>query len=408
MISTEKDSVSILMLITSFYPAPMGGSERQAFQLAKSLKAKGCDVFIMAFGDAGQKQDEFVEGLRVFRIRPIISRKPTETPLKHAPVQIEYNKNERRNFEVPGRKSLFSFVQYFYFYFNVLWLIKSKRLPIHIIYVPMMEWTAFIASLLGRTLNKNVIIKDSTMNGITNLNRYPFGERMKRTIISNCHFVAMSTAINDNYLRAGIRKEKIYIVPNGIQLPALPVRHNVEKNKFIFVGNLYQQPAKGVDILLKSWKLVVNQIPDAYLTIIGDGHNTAYDEYTSALGIASNVHFAGKQLDFKDRLLKSLAFILPSRREGMSNALLEAMSFGVPCIATDISGSQDLITHNQNGLLIPVEDEVALAEAVIYFYRNPAIAEKMGAKGRQTIEEGYTIEQVSERYYQLFKSLTKR
>ncbi|MBK7649501.1 MAG: glycosyltransferase [Flammeovirgaceae bacterium] len=84
------------------------------------------------------------------------------------------------------------------------------------------------------------------------------------------------------------------------------------------------------------------------------GHLASYQEYIIRLGIQHNVHFKGKQSQFQNDLLESMAFILPSRREGMSNALLEAMSLGVTCIATDISGNQDLLRNKINGLLVPL------------------------------------------------------
>jgi glycosyltransferase involved in cell wall biosynthesis len=153
--------------------------------------------------------------------------------------------------------------------------------------------------------------------------------------------------------------------------------------------------------------MVVAEIPEAELFIIGDGDLPAYSRYVIELGISDKVHFLGKQTSVDEHLLESAAFILPSRREGMSNALLEAMALGVPCIATNISGNCDLIDNNVNGLLIPVEDEHSLAVAVAYIFNNPKTAEKMGLEARKTILGGYDFKTVSDKYFRVFVDLIK-
>jgi glycosyltransferase involved in cell wall biosynthesis len=250
---------------------------------------------------------------------------------------------------------------------------------------------------------KKVVVKDSTVNGITNLLRYPFGKSMQRVIIGNSIFVAMTQAIKKNYIISGIKENNIYLIPNGVDVPTIQWTHK-NNERFVFVGNLYQQPAKGVDVLLKAWKMVIKQIPDVQLDIIGNGNIEAYNNYVKTLGIANNVRFLGKQTEVQKYLVESRAFILPSRREGMSNALLEAMALGMPCIATNISGSQDLIQPFLNGMLLPAEDEIALTEAIVYIYKNSLKAQLMGKEARVAIEKGYAFNIVAEKYFQLFTS----
>jgi glycosyltransferase involved in cell wall biosynthesis len=107
-------------------------------------------------------------------------------------------------------------------------------------------------------------------------------------------------------------------------------------------------------------------------------------------------------------LLSSRLFVLPSRGEGLSNALLEAMSLGIPCVATDISGSQDLIRNRVNGLLVPSENAQALAEAIAFMLDNPAEAARMGLNAMNTIKEGYTMTAVADEYIRLYKELASK
>ena len=101
-------------------------------------------------------------------------------------------------------------------------------------------------------------------------------------------------------------------------------------------------------------------------------------------------------------MLAADIFVLPSRREGMPNVLMEAMMRALPCVATDISGCQDLIDHNVNGLLVPAADITSLAQNIIFMLTNRTMAAKMGANARQTIIQSYNIEDIADKYAALY------
>jgi glycosyltransferase involved in cell wall biosynthesis len=113
----------------------------------------------------------------------------------------------------------------------------------------------------------------------------------------------------------------------------------------------------------------------------------------------------GKRTDVKALLLESDIFVLPSRREGMPNALMEAMLLGLPCIATDISGCQDLIKHGESGLLVPPANVEKLADAITYLMNNPNEGKKMGTLARKTILELNTMEIVANQYLALYNNV---
>lgn len=402
MTSTAKGKVTVMMLIVPFHPAPMGGAELQATNVARRLKSNGNDVFIVTIAMKGQAAEDNFEGIKVFRVKQLFDLSAVKRPSAKKKVKIEYEKNRTENFAVQTKKSVFALLNYFFFFINVLRLLRSKNLNVDIIYTPIVEWVGYIATLLALRLKKTVFIKDSTMNGVSSLLRYPMGSRMHATIVKEANFIAMTHAIQRNFLAAGIARSRTFQIPNGVALSEKPDRTNVNRNTFIFVGNLYQQPAKGVDILLKAWKMVTWKYPQMQLQIVGDGATQEYHDYVKEIGIENNVSFLGKRKDIPQLFSHAYAFVLPSRREGMSNALLEAMSSGLPCIATDISGNQDLIVHGRNGLLVPVEDEESLAKAIIEMYEDQAFATQAGIEARRTIENGYTQDQVAARYEDAF------
>jgi glycosyltransferase involved in cell wall biosynthesis len=229
-------------------------------------------------------------------------------------------------------------------------------------------------------------------------------------IIAQAQFVAMTRVIENNLRAAGVPAEKIHRIPNGIAVrealqPAPDKDIAALPPTVLFVGNLYQQPAKGIDILLKAWKEVSADRPEAVLKVVGEGDLTAYQAYADKLGIANSVRFPGKQTDAAAFYREAQVFVLPSRREGMSNALMEAMLAGLPCVATDISGSQDLIQNGVNGLLVPPADIPALAKAIGHLLAHPAEALQMGVQARKTIIEKNDIRVVADEYIALYGKL---
>ena len=264
-----------------------------------------------------------------------------------------------------------------------------------------------MAARLGKVLGKMVVTKDSTMNGFRSLERYPSGRKLQQMIIANSSFIAMTRVIEENLVRAGVPREKIYQIPNGIEISANVERTNSDSylQNVLFVGNLYQQPAKGIDILLKAWYLIAEKYPKASLQVIGDGVIPAYRDFANKLGISGSVQFSGKQADLEKYYRWASLFVLPSRREGMSNALMEAMMLGLPCLASDISGNQDLIQNGVNGLLVPAMDIESLAKGICYIFSHPEEALIMGRRARETIVQQVDIRIIADKYILLYKNL---
>lgn len=267
-----------------------------------------------------------------------------------------------------------------------------------------MEWVAIVGAALGKIMGKKVLVKDSTMNGLTKIGFMPVGKLFQRLVINNCNFIAMTKEIENNYLKLKVSQNRIYKIPNGVKIPRVVNQKWENEYKCLFVGNLYQQPAKGVDILLQSWVQVLKEFPESVLDIVGDGDINMYEEVTRKLNINNSVKLWGKQEDTEIFYLNSNLFVLPSRREGMSNALLEAMSYSLPCIATDISGSQDLIEHMCDGIIVPVEDINNLALAIIWVFNNYNQAKQFGEKASKKIRENYSLESISKKYQGLYRN----
>ncbi|MDC7278814.1 glycosyltransferase [Butyrivibrio fibrisolvens] len=155
-----------------------------------------------------------------------------------------------------------------------------------------------------------------------------------------------------------------------------PINSN-EKNKtdsslydVCSVGRLHED--KDYDTLINAFELVVRDIPEAKLHIYGDGPlQEYYEDMCKNKNIEANIIFEGQKNNIENELLKHEIFVFASKAEGMPNALLEAMAYGLACVSSDCDfGPADLIKDGENGLLVPVGDVQKMAFKIEYLLNN--------------------------------------
>lgn len=395
-------------------PMAIGGAEIQALHLYNGLTAAGIKVKMITWGKLWHKRKGSHMNVPFVRIKSflnLITDIPSVFKKKSATIKktrIIYDDKLEVTNQMTGKVWLGMILRYRLFYINCLVYLWIRRRQFDIIHVHMMEWPAIVAVKIGRRLNKQVVIKDSTMNGIYNLLRYPDGEKKQQEIAGYAYCVAMTRMIHSNYLKAGIPPERIADIPNGIYITPKPIKNKAWNYKVIFVGNLTQQPAKGIDILLLAWKKVIASVPNASLHIVGSGDIETYELFTRSEGINESVVLLGKRQNVRELLLESDVFVLPSRREGMSNALMEAMLCAMPIIATEVSGSQDLIQNEVSGLLVPIADVNKLATAIIYMLKQDKHALQMGENAYNSIVEKCDMKKIALKYEQLYQKILQK
>jgi len=142
--------------------------------------------------------------------------------------------------------------------------------------------------------------------------------------------------------------------------------------------------------------------------IIGSGPEHQRLLYTiHDLGLEGCVRLAG-QLSadaVRQRLQNADAFLLSSVSEGLSNAALEAMACGLPVVATDCGGMREAITNGVEGLIVPVRDAPALAEALERLWRDPVLRRRVGAMGRQKVLQYFSLSNQTAQFVELFTTL---
>jgi glycosyltransferase involved in cell wall biosynthesis len=224
----------------------------------------------------------------------------------------------------------------------------------------------------------------------------------------------------DAYLAAeGIPAERSIYIPTGVDIarfhPAdgMPASPRPHLREIACVARF--EHSKGIDVLLRAWSLLLR--PDTSeagsgrprLLLIGDGLlRPQFEALAHQLSLDDSVVFMGHRDDIAETLQRCYAFVLPSRWEGLPNALLEAMACGLPCVATRVSGSEDVLTDGVNGLLVPPEQPIALSEALRRLLDDSDFAARLGSAARTTIEREYSLPTVVDQFIALYRRLTQQ
>ena len=167
----------------------------------------------------------------------------------------------------------------------------------------------------------------------------------------------------------------------------------------VYTGRLDE--VKGIRCLLQAWPLVRARYETATLIVVGDGSlRQVVDEHASAGVVAT-----GRVADVKPYLEAADAFVLPSRSEASSIALLEAMAVGLPVVATGVGGTLDLIADGDNGLLVAPEDPGALARGLLRLLDEPGRRRAMGEAARRAVLDSHRVETRVERLVELYRSV---
>lgn len=171
-----------------------------------------------------------------------------------------------------------------------------------------------------------------------------------------------------------------------------------------FIGRLVKQ--KGASYLLQAMALV-NQCRPVYLLIIGTGPlEPELRRQTQQSGLEDKVFFLGRRSDVLEILPHLDIVVIPSLWEGLSTVMLEAMAFRVPVIATHVSGSCEVIRHNETGLLVAPQDPVGLAQAILTLLDNSPEAQRM-AERAYSIARSYTIQNAARNYAEIYRQLLR-
>lgn len=226
--------------------------------------------------------------------------------------------------------------------------------------------------------------------------------------------IAISNAVKNVLTDAGIDPGTVRVAHSGVDPSRLdsfdPVRVEAFRQRgrvgtttrlIGMVGILEQR--KGYDVLLRAIRTLRDEGEDIACLAAGEGPLRQHlSSLIQELGLAGRVHLVGFVEDMASFYRSLDLFVLPSNKEAMGNALMEAMLVRVPVVASRVGGPMEIVEEGVSGMLFPVGDSTSLAGRIRTLLRDPGLRERLGAAGRERVLRYFTMERMAEaneRYY---------
>ena len=173
---------------------------------------------------------------------------------------------------------------------------------------------------------------------------------------------------------------------------------------FGFLGRLLE--IKGADLMIEAFNEIKNKAADSVLLIVGDGEEREHlENLVKQFNIEDRVIFAGYQKNVYDYMNVFDCFILPSVREGLPMAVLEAMAMKKPVISTPVSGLKNLITQEYNGLILDERTKKKLADAMLRMYSDKDMADKIAENAYSYILDKYNINKYMQQLQEIYNKI---
>jgi glycosyltransferase involved in cell wall biosynthesis len=363
------------MVIPKYPPPVIGGMERQAHELSKTLQALGVTVVVVSgLTGSGRPGLEIVEGIPVQRIALL--------PQKWL------------RFPVTG--------------WALFRAMLRERERIDVVHVHNMSWFGALAVLVAKGLRKPILAKLPTAT------EQAFGGKpLHLSLFTQCDAIAvMAQDSIEDMQRYGFPEQRIFKITNGVSMrnfaPPPPGERRTERLlNVLFVGRL--EPAKGVLDLLAVWPHVLAGVGRPMrLTVCGDGPQEAeLRAFIREHRLEGSVILKGHVSDVAAELGAADIFVLPSYVEGNSNAVLEAMASGLPVLSTRAGGTPLLVGPDGAEWLFEPRDRAGLQERLLRLANDASLRERVGQAMLARIHAHLTIEAVAERYRSVYEALAQ-
>lgn len=385
-------ALGVCFLITDF-DAPTGGVQSHTRRLIEGLSKQGVKLSVCARNYHRRPRNEVNNGV-------IIHRTP-----------------------VP-RTSLRASNSALYLADGFAWLLRNRD-RFDVLHCQQMFGPAMLGLFAKQLLGKPVVVRVTStgdLGEVRHIRRMPFARfRLRQLRAVDC-WVALTSAMRDEILTLGVLPERVRIIPNSTAIPTdagfAPGIHERYRTALgidypkmaVFAGRLSEE--KGLDVLLRAWARLCPTHSEAHLVILGSGgrfRNVEEDlrQLCQSLQLEERVHFLGHVSNVMDYLLAADLFVLPTRAEGMSNSLVEAMAAGVPIVTTDIPANLDLVEHERNALLTEPGDDQGLAAAILRILKDDALALRLAQAARQEAERNLSLETMVDRYLNIYRLLAE-
>jgi glycosyltransferase involved in cell wall biosynthesis len=395
---------AVLFLTESFHPV-LGGGEQHIRRLGRALAGSGMAATVVTRrGDAGWAAEETIDGIRVVRVGPA----------------------------GPSRRGKYAMVP------AALSALRRLRDRYDVLVVRGTRVLGLPALVAARALGKGVVLQ-AEVNGEMTGEVYTWGTSLdrgwpRRAIFAGVAarnrllrdgdaFVAMSRAIRDEFVAAGVPRGKVALIPHGVDTdrfqPATESERRALRERLglpadgriiIYSGRLLR--GKGLEALVEAFRPIAAAEPYAHLAIVGSGDGQSLsveaDLHAAAQDLAGRVTFAGRVEAVEDWLRAADLFAFPSVFEALGIALIEAAACGLPAVASRTGGIVDVVEDGRSGVLVPAGDVAALSAALLRLVKDPALTRAMGEAARDVARARFDERDAADRYRALFREVAGR
>lgn len=221
--------------------------------------------------------------------------------------------------------------------------------------------------------------------------------------------IAVSEEVRARLLKAGVSKERVHLIQNGIDLrpfsgatPSLRVGSRSAMSLTVgWIGRLSHE--KGADIFLRAAAIALAECPDARFVVVGDGPDlSTLNTLTQKLGIEDSVSFVGRRSDMPGVYASLDVMVSSSRQEGLPMAILEGMASGLPLVATAVGDVPTVVMDGRTGIIVPSEEVELLAAAMVTLLQNSEIRARYGAAARRLIEDEFSADRMAGNYLRVY------
>lgn len=372
--SGRSDSPHVLLIIDQL-STTLGGGERAVLQLASHLPEHGFQASIMTF-----------------------SLHPESPALKQMTTAPIYSLPLRNTHNIEALRAAIQLRQF----------IRREGVAIvHTVFESSDLWAGFVTRV---TTGAKLVWSRRDM-GILRMPKHRIAYQLMARIPHAV--VAVSEKVRQYCIQTdGIDSARAHTIYNGLNIERYMNKQNRCRGgqRVISVGNIRR--VKGHDIFIRAAAIIAQQFPRARFSIAGDVLEPQYFQellmLVDGLGLADRFRFEGGVTDLPSFLAEADIFVLPSRSEGFSNALIEAMASSLPVIATRVGGNAEAVQDGVTGLLVPTEDPDSLAEALQELLADSERSRAMGEAGRRLAIREFSndrvVNQVADIYHRLLST----
>ena len=369
-------------MLSAEFPPDLGGLSYYLYNLSQELLKRGHRVTVITRGTWRKSYRDRIDGIPVYRVRFIPS--PPDVFALHGFFVNRLFRTLESNFDL---------------------------VHLHGAIVPPIHTSLPTVYTAHGTINKdigNMPVKSPYFLVVRLLLRQLF-KAEKRLLNWADVITAVSQASADEIKRYHESSKKAFVITPGVDPDYfIPSRTKDRDDTYIlYTGRL--ETRKGVVDLVESAKYVRQKYPDIKFVLSGKGTIDKYlNRLVHSLGLEPNFHFTG----YVDRqaLLKyyqgATIYVLPSYYEGLPTSLLEAMSCGIPAVATAVEGNSEVITDRENGLLVPPRDPGKLAGAILKLLDDEGLRNQLALNARKCIEDNYGWGTIAEKMEEVYKLAT--